>query len=101
MTCGTGAVGFAGFAVAGPDVADTAVALARPLQGRDQRGRQLDPAKRKAIELYAVQVVTVHYERAGYAVKDVGAFESWDLTATRQGEELHIEEGHYDTVQRG
>jgi hypothetical protein len=44
-----------------------------------------------AVERYAVQIVRKRFEEEGYTVVDVGAFESWDLTARRRNHEVHIE----------
>jgi hypothetical protein len=53
--------------------------------------RQADPARRNAVERYAVQVVRKRFEDDGYSVADVGAYESWDLTAHLASREIHIE----------
>jgi hypothetical protein len=54
-------------------------------------GRQNDAAKRKAVEVYAVELVLVHYRAAGYEAEHVGDKQSWDVTAMKAGIELHIE----------
>jgi len=61
-----------------------------------------DPALKKAIEEHAVRQATAHYEAAGFTVTDVGAYRSFDLLATRRGEERQIEvkgsQGRVDKV---
>jgi|GEM_PF-3704884 len=51
-----------------------------------------DQALKVALEQYAVHTVMAHYRDVeGYDVADVGRWESYDIRATRGGEELHIE----------
>lgn len=50
-----------------------------------------DPAVRRAIEVQAVRQATDHYEALGYAVEDVGAFESFDLKVVRGDQVRHVE----------
>lgn len=54
-------------------------------------GRQPDAKRRKAVEDYAVSVVRSHYEDQGFRTEDVGARESWDVTATKGREVIHVE----------
>lgn len=70
--------------------------LAPPVSGQNgvrQRyaGFCADPVLKKAIEMQAVRQAMFHYEAAGYAVEDVGAYESYDLLAVRADEVRHIE----------
>lgn len=53
--------------------------------------RSQDPAHRRAVERYAVRVVTEHFGNAEWSVADVGDRQSWDLTLTKAGTELHVE----------
>lgn len=61
-----------------------------------------DPVLKKAIEMQAVGQAIVHYEKAGYNVKDVGAVESYDLEVMRGDEVRHVEvkgsQGHVQKV---
>lgn len=54
-------------------------------------GRQSDAELRRAIERYAVETVSARYRNNDYHVEDVGDRESWDITAYREAEEIHIE----------
>ncbi|WP_443031873.1 DUF3883 domain-containing protein [Streptomyces sp. CA-210063] len=54
-------------------------------------GRQQNTARRRAVERYAVDLVMNHYGSLGYEVDDVGDRCPWDITARRDGTELHIE----------
>jgi hypothetical protein len=54
-------------------------------------GRQSDVEVRRAIERHAVETVLALYSKVDYRVEDVGDFESWDITASRGAEEIHIE----------
>ncbi|MFJ9621861.1 DUF3883 domain-containing protein [Streptomyces sp. NPDC101181] len=48
-----------------------------------------DPAKRKAIEMYAENMAAAHYENLGWTVKRLG--KPYDLHCTRDGEERRVE----------
>ncbi|MFF7008177.1 DUF3883 domain-containing protein [Streptomyces fimicarius] len=48
-----------------------------------------DPAKRKAIEMYAENMAKAHYEDLGWTVKRLG--KPYDLHCTRDGEEKRVE----------
>lgn len=54
-------------------------------------GRQTDTELRRAIERHAVEIVAELYRHEGYDVQDVGDRKSWDITAHRDAEEIHIE----------
>ncbi|MET8522951.1 DUF3883 domain-containing protein [Nocardioides sp. NPDC004968] len=66
-----------------PGAADTP-----PMAGT---GRLRDPIRKKAIETYAVETVKTLWEARDYEVEDVGLFQPWDITATKDGTEIHIE----------
>lgn len=53
------------------------------------QGRQQDPEKKKATELYAEDVAIRHYERLGWNVRKEGA--PFDLDCTRGAEKLRVE----------
>lgn len=61
-----------------------------------------DPILKKAIETQAVHQAMAHYAASGYVVEDVGAYESFDLRATRGDEVRHVEvkgsQGHVQKV---
>ncbi|WP_420831159.1 protein NO VEIN domain-containing protein [Arthrobacter citreus] len=63
----------------------------RSRQSGSGYGRQPDPARRRAVERYAVDLVMAHYERLGFIATDVGAVEPWDVTLARGGRETHVE----------
>lgn len=75
-----------------PEVVDAlteAVAVASP---RRKRPRMiLSHAERLAVERRAVDVATQYLEEQGYAVKDVGAQQSYDLDARRGDEHIFVE----------
>ena len=51
-----------------------------------------DPAKNRQVELAAEDVITKHYEHAGWTVTRVAHLKcGWDLTATHGGAERHLE----------
>ncbi|MBG6098330.1 protein NO VEIN domain-containing protein [Nocardioides luteus] len=54
-------------------------------------GRLRDPIRKKAIETHAVKTVMNLWDDDGYEVEDVGLFNPWDITATKDGIEIHIE----------
>ncbi|MFF7827108.1 DUF3883 domain-containing protein [Streptomyces rochei] len=54
-------------------------------------GRQRDVQRRQAVERYAMDLVLSHYCSNGYEVEDVGAHAPWDITARKNGAEVHIE----------
>jgi hypothetical protein len=64
---------------------------ARGAQRPHPGGRQKNIEVRLAIERYAVLTIAKLYSGLGYDVEDVGAYRSWDLTARRDSEEIHIE----------
>lgn len=59
--------------------------------GTGGTGRLRDPARKKAIETYAVETVMKLWEDDGYKVEDVGLVSPWDVTATHDDTEVHIE----------
>ncbi|CAL9301517.1 protein NO VEIN domain-containing protein [Streptomyces sp. SudanB182_2057] len=54
-------------------------------------GRQRDAKRRQAVERYAMDLVLDHFRSLGYQVEDVGDHSPWDITARRNGNEIHIE----------
>ncbi|MGW1036843.1 protein NO VEIN domain-containing protein [Streptomyces antibioticus] len=54
-------------------------------------GRQRDVQRRQAVERYAMDLVLSHYRSHGYEVEDVGAHSPWDITARKNGTEIHVE----------
>ncbi|MFD7710497.1 DUF3883 domain-containing protein [Streptomyces sp. NPDC059785] len=54
-------------------------------------GRQRDAKRRRAVERYAMDLVLSHYRSLGYGVEDVGDHSPWDITARKNGTELHLE----------
>jgi hypothetical protein len=67
---------------------------ARPRKraGSNGSGYLMDQVLKVALEQHAVRVVMDHYHDVeGYEVEDVGKRESYDVHATRETEELHIE----------
>lgn len=77
----------------GPEVVDAELAIELSAGNARRRGQgfRLSTAEKKAIETRAVTVATGHLETLGYTVKDVGAKESFDLDAKRDGERLKVE----------
>lgn len=78
--------------VPAPEIAD-AVASAARAAGRRNTGQGFGPdqAARAAIEAHAVDRAVRYLDAQGFAVRDVGAVESYDLDATRPGERLYVE----------
>lgn len=71
------------------DAVDAVEAVANP---RRRFGRRLSAAENKAIEEQAVRVVRKHYEEVlGYETEDVGATESYDVRATKDGSLIKVE----------
>lgn len=58
---------------------------------RSGQGMRLSHADRVAIEAHSVALACDYLRNEGYTVKDVGAVESYDIDATRQGERLYVE----------
>lgn len=54
-------------------------------------GRQRDAKRRQAVERYAMDLVLSHYCSLGYEVEDVGDHSPWDITAHKNGTEVHVE----------
>lgn len=54
-------------------------------------GRQQDVLRRRAVELHAVETVMSSFAARGWTVDNVGDSSSWDITAVRGLETLHIE----------
>ncbi|WP_406303812.1 EVE domain-containing protein [Streptomyces sp. NBC_00885] len=54
-------------------------------------GRQRDANRRQAVERYAMDLVLSHYRSLGYEVEDVGDHSPWDVTARKNGTEVHVE----------
>ncbi|GAA0953605.1 MrcB family domain-containing protein [Actinocorallia libanotica] len=79
-----------------PEVVEVEVAAARAAGRRrpvhaQRQGRGLNAEERKAVELHGVRLATEHFQSEGWAVKDVGATESYDLLLDRGVEHLHVE----------
>jgi len=75
-----------------PEIKDTLDAV-EELAGRRprRRGTRLVADERRAIELRAVLVATEWLIAEGFKVKDVGAFQPYDLDARRPDERLYVE----------
>lgn len=56
-----------------------------------RRFSRLTPAESKAVELHAVDRVRQYFEELGYDTKDVGATESYDVHAAKDGRHIKIE----------
>jgi hypothetical protein len=54
-------------------------------------GYQSDPKVRSAIERHAVDWALRFFKERGYLVEDVGNFNPYDVRATKEGSELHVE----------
>lgn len=55
-------------------------------------GYENDSAKRRAVEKWAMDVATKHYENAGFKVDDISPKKlGYDLRCTRKKEEVHVE----------
>lgn len=75
-----------------PEVTDATASAARAAGRRNTgQGFATDPAERAAIEAHAVARAQRYLRAQGFAVRDVGAVESYDLDATRPGERLYVE----------
>lgn len=75
-----------------PGVAETGTSTAKTVTRRPgSGGRQQRTDVRRAIERHAVEWTMAHFEARGYDVLDVGATESYDVLALRDGEEVHVE----------
>lgn len=75
-----------------PEVADVVSAVEQFVNPRRKFGRRFSAAENKAIEEQAVKVVRKHYEEVlGYATKDVGATESYDVHATKGDSVIKVE----------
>lgn len=79
--------GWSGIPSGTADVEDAIEALACP-RGF---GPRLTAAERRVIEHHAVSVATAHFELLGYAVEDIGDYESYDLHAMRADEVIVVE----------
>ena len=71
-----------------PTAANDTEAGAPPKAGT---GRLRDAVRKKAIEMYAVEKIMKRWEDDGYMVEDVGLDVPWDITASKDGPEIHIE----------
>lgn len=76
-----------------PETDMATVAVAKLAGDGSKRGQAFQANKhiRRATELRAMQLVTQHYQDLGWSIDDVSATESYDLRATRDGVEKHIE----------
>lgn len=73
------------------DVGEEIAAEAEKALSRAQ-GRWIANAKqRKALEDYGVQRAMTHFQKAGYAVENVGAKSSYDVCCTKNGRTLCVE----------
>lgn len=68
-----------------------AVDAATPRGAAETPGYVSDAIRNAAIEKHAEEVVKERLEIHGYTVKLVGDQQSWDITAIRDGMELHVE----------
>ncbi|MFF4827097.1 DUF3883 domain-containing protein [Streptomyces sp. NPDC001312] len=74
-----------------PEAADLPpVSLPKPRRSTGY-GRQRDAKRRQAVERYAMDLVLSHYRSLGYEVEDVGDHSPWDITACKNGAEIHVE----------
>lgn len=74
-----------------PEVPDlSSASLPKPRRATGY-GRQRDVQRRQAVERYAMDLVLTHYRSQGYEVEDVGAHSPWDITARKNGTEVHVE----------
>lgn len=55
------------------------------------QGRLIDPKKKKAIELHAMQIAKAHYETNGYTVEDTSSFAPFDFKCLRANEVRLVE----------
>jgi hypothetical protein len=60
-------------------------------QTRSGAGWMQDPVARRQIERHAVTWAMTHLEGLGFKVEDVGGWQSYDIRAVRDHEEVHIE----------
>ncbi|MEU6592672.1 DUF3883 domain-containing protein [Streptomyces sp. NPDC046881] len=74
-----------------PEVPDLSPASLPKQRSPTGYGRQKDVQRRRAVERYAMDLVLSHYRSHGYEVQDVGAHSPWDVTARKNGAEVHIE----------
>ncbi|TQM78118.1 uncharacterized protein DUF3883 [Saccharothrix saharensis] len=75
-----------------PELADATASTARAAGRRSTgQGFGLDQAARTAVESHAVARAVLYLRAQGFAVRDVGAVESYDLDATRPGERVYVE----------
>jgi Protein NO VEIN, C-terminal len=58
---------------------------------RSAHRRRSDQRFNRAVESHAVAVAMAWYQARGYAVEDVGSHKSWDLEASRTGDNRRIE----------
>lgn len=63
----------------------------RPLTGNDGQSWLSDSVRRRAVEMYAMLKATQHYQRTWPDVKDVSAWESFDLLCRNGDKELRVE----------
>lgn len=76
-----------------PDIEDAEMVLAEAI-GKRQAGQgfRTDVRIRRAIELYAMQKARRYYEEKGWSVRDVSAYESYDLHCIQDGgKDLRVE----------
>jgi MrcB-like, N-terminal domain/Domain of unknown function (DUF3883) len=75
-----------------PEVADGVSAIeSLTTPRRPRRPQRLSAAENKAIEKRAVDVTCAHFQQLGFITKDVGATESYDVNASKDGVEIRIE----------
>lgn len=75
-----------------PEVADTVTAIAAvAAPRRASRRNRLSASESKAVEQHAVDCARAHFEALGYATKDVGATESYDVHARKGGKVVKVE----------
>ena len=81
-----------GVAGGSSEVEDAEAAVEEIANPRRRFGRRFNAAENKAIEEQAVRVVRKHYKEVlGYETEDVGATESYDVRATKDGSLIKVE----------
>lgn len=75
----------------GPEAVGLAPASLPKPRGSTGYGRQRDARRRQAVERHAMGLVLNHFRSQGYEVEDVGDHAPWDITARREGSEMHVE----------
>jgi len=74
-----------------PEIADALDAIEEVGNPRKGFGRRLSAAENKAIEERAVEVVCTALQKLEYVTEDVGATQSYDVHATKDGKIIKVE----------